>query len=511
MTIVSAETMKLRQEARAVREAKKWVARKERQREVNSQNSKIRWAKTAVETKLYTPYKEQKEIHNSLQPPLNGLVIMVITGRRFGKTVLAVNEIIRRAIQMPGARLWYIAHTEKQAFRIAWQLMLYPRLDKNMKRQEPFLPRNLVLKAREDQHTIRLINGSLIEFLGTVKELPMLGAGLQFVVFDEFPGIPWAVWFDIVRPMLIDCRGDALFIGTVPDPIEYDITPEFIEMYEDALMKRYGYVGFNYSSDCNPHIDKGEIEKQIADLERKGRGIDAKRLYHGKYTREYGLVWPKFTHEKHTVEPFDIPGNWTRGMAVDPHPQKPGNALWVAIDPRGHYWFYKEMEFSNDERPLTVPEAAYTITTTEAMAKEKMSGRFIDPTYAKVVQTELGSKSVRDIFRDNGLFFTEGDRSFPQFKHRVDDMLVDEPDPTFHIFRSCPNFIRQMHNYTWDSWASRKARSEKGKKDKPKKKDDDYIDCAKMILNSNLRYVDINQFVAIRSHLENKWKEGRIL
>jgi len=459
----------------------------------------------------YQPFKEQQEIHDALRPILSGLTVMAITGRRFGKTTIAVNEIIQRAIEMPSSRIWYIAHTEKQAYRIAWKLMLNWRLDKNKKRHPPYLPDELIKKKREDQHTIELKNGSLIEFLGTVKELPMLGAGLHFVVFDEFPGIHWAVWVDIVRPMLIDFKGDALFIGTVPDPIEYDITPEFIEMYEDALFGRLGYKGFNFSSSCNPYIDKGMIERDIKEWERKGRSADAKRLYHGKYSREYGLVWPKFNYDIHTVEPFELPGSWTRGMAVDPHPQKPGNALWVAIDPRNHYWFYREMEFSNDDRPLTIPEASYTINMTEATAKEKLSGRLIDPTYAKIEHTALGSKSVKDLFRDNGLNFLEGDRTFATFKHRVDDMLVDEPDPTFHIFRSCPNFIRQMQNYTWDSWASRKARSEKGKKDKPKKKDDDYVDCCKMILNSNLRYIDINQFVAIRSHLDAKWQQGRIL
>jgi len=253
---------KLRQ-ARYVAKRKKWAD------ERDSRNGMIRRAREAVE-KNYTPYKEQQEIHDALQPPLSGKVVMVITGRRFGKTTIAVNEIIRRAIDMPGSRIWYIAHTERQAYRIAWKLMLNWRLDKDKKKNPPYLSEKLIKEKRKDLHTIELWNGSLIEFLGTVKELPMLGAGLHFVVFDEFPGIGWAVWYDIVKPMLLDFNSDALFIGTVPDPIEYDITPEFIEMYEDALMKRYGLVGFNFSSDCNPYINKEKLEKDIQDLERKG-------------------------------------------------------------------------------------------------------------------------------------------------------------------------------------------------------------------------------------------------
>jgi hypothetical protein len=462
---------------------------------------------------LYQPFPEQQRIHDALRPMCSGQIAMAITGRRFGKTTLAVNEVIDHAIEIPGSRNWYIAHTEKQAYRIAWREMLDWRVDKDMKRHPPYLPPELIEKKRIDLHTVKLHNGSLIEFLGTIHELPMLGAGLHFVVFDEFPGIPWSIWFDIVRPMLIDFRGNALFIGTVPDPIKHEISLDFIDMYEEILFKkiRTNNKAFNFTSFCNPHINHEETKRQIRDLKRKGRMNDAKRLYHGKYTREYGVAFPTFEYDRHTVEPIEIPKNWTRIMAIDPHPQKPTFALWAAIDPRNHYWFYREMEFSTGERALTIPEIAYDIVEIENHAKEKVHMRVIDPTFAKVEQAILGAKNVKDLFKDYGMWFMEADRRFDTYYHKVTDMLVEQPEPTFHIFRSCPGFIRQMKNATWDTWGSAKARSERGAKDKLKKIDDDFLDCSKYIINSPLRHIDMTQVNNYRADLNRRWAQRRFL
>jgi hypothetical protein len=45
-----------------------------------------------------------------------------------------------------------------------------------------------------------------------------------------------------------------------------------------------------------------------------------------------------------TLEPsFPIPPTWTRRMSLDPHPSVPHAFLWVATDPWGERWYYREM------------------------------------------------------------------------------------------------------------------------------------------------------------------------
>lgn len=491
----------------------KGQARKERTKQKIRMTLGRKRARKTMED-LYQPFPEQEQIHKALKPMCSGKVVMAITGRRFGKTTIAVNEAIDHATGIPGCRVWYIAHTEKQAFRVAWRLMLEPRLDKYGKKYPPYLPQELIRKRREDQHYVVLHNDSLIEFLGVVQQLPMLGAGLHFVIFDEFPGISWSIWSEIVAPMLGDYNANALFIGTVPDPIKHDISIDFIEMYENLLYKKIKDIdgkAFNFSTFCNPHTIHKKFKKEIKDLERKGQQNRAKRLYEGKYTREYGAAFPKFSYDMHTVEPIKLPSDCIRIMAIDPHPQKPTYALWCAIDKRKHYWFYREMEFSNEERALTIPEIAYEITEVENQNKEKIHMRLIDPTFAKVEHAILGAKNVKDLFKDYGLWFNEADRRFDIYHDRVMDMLVEEPETTFHILRSCPGLIRQMKNATWDSWGSAKARAERGAKDKLKKIDDDYLDCSKYIINSPAFHGMINDasIAVYRSQLNKRWQRQR--
>lgn len=461
----------------------------------------------------YKPHPKQKQIHRALKPWFSGKEIMVVAGRRFGKTVCSVNEIGARAIEIPYTRVWYVTNTKEQAYDIAWPMMTEGWSDKNGKIHPPFLPNECVEKKRMDKHWIKLYNGSWIQFKGIQDELFILGAGLGFVVLDEFPAIPWSAWYDTIRPMLADKNGDALFIGTVPDPWVHNITPEFLEKYEDMLLNpTKNRKAFNFSSFDNPHISHKKIESDVADLQKRGREGDAQRLYYGKYSRGAGKLWPMFDYESHTVEPIKIPNNWIRVMALDPHPQKPYVAVWAAIAPDNHYWFYREVEFKDlDGRPLTVQETAYEILEIENTAKEKVKRRLIDPTYAKIQQNILNQKTIKDLLRDYGLHFVEADRNFDLFYNKFGDMLVEEPTPTVHIFRPCINCIRQINNAVWDTYASGRARAERGPKDRPKKTDDDYRDCMKYIINANIHHVDMKQHQTWRENLRQKWARRQFM
>ena len=453
----------------------------------------------------YAPHADQAKIHAAFNPHRNGWIVMVVAGRRFGKTILAVNEIIKRAIETARSRIWYVAPTKDQAYRIAWRELFR------------FLPRELIVKKREDRHSVELSNGSLIEMLGVQDEIFLLGAGLDFIVLDEFWTIPYSVWYDTLKPMLMDHNGDALFIGTVPDPKIHNITIEYMDMYEAILHDQNNVQdpharAFNFSTFSNPYINHDKLKRDIADLKTKGREGDADRLYYGKYTRELGVVFPKFSYDKHTVLPFDIPKDWFRLMAVDPHPQKPIHGLWCAVDPKDHFWFYRESDFIGpDGRSMTVNEAAHEIMLLEAKAKENTLIRLIDPTFAKVDLNVVRSKSVKDMFRDQGLYFREASREFVTFYEKFTDALVDFPETSVHFLRSCPNLIRQILHLTWESWNSSRAREERGVKNKPKKVDDDFVDCMKYIYNANVKPPNMDQLKTYQRDLEQRWAENRFL
>jgi hypothetical protein len=127
---------------------------------------------------------------------------VLVAGRRFGKTHLALLELVYAAWIAGGRIAWYVAPTYRQAKRIAWQRL------KSLVRNHPGIT------IVETDLSIHLANGSTISLRGADHYDALRGNGLDFVVLDEFASMNSEVWTEVLRPALADRKGRALFIGT---------------------------------------------------------------------------------------------------------------------------------------------------------------------------------------------------------------------------------------------------------------------------------------------------------
>ncbi|MBV8072759.1 MAG: terminase family protein, partial [Acidobacteriaceae bacterium] len=127
---------------------------------------------------------------------------VLVAGRRFGKTQLALVELLETAWNSPGCIAWYVAPTCRQAKRIAWQRL------KSLVRNHPGV------RITETDLSIRVSNSSTISLRGADQYDALRGNGLDFVVLDEFASMNSEVWTEVLRPALADRKGRALFIGT---------------------------------------------------------------------------------------------------------------------------------------------------------------------------------------------------------------------------------------------------------------------------------------------------------
>ena len=94
---------------------------------------------------------------------------VLISGRRFGKTYLAISELARFA-RFPNKKVWYVAPTYRQAKSICWS-ELKQRLDKV----------NWISKINNSDLSIELVNGSTIALRGADNEQSLRGIGLDFL------------------------------------------------------------------------------------------------------------------------------------------------------------------------------------------------------------------------------------------------------------------------------------------------------------------------------------------
>lgn len=129
--------------------------------------------------------------------------IVVIIGRRFGKTTYGVRKCVKEVLKT-GYTYWWVGPTYKEA-SIGWGML---------KKLAWQLQEVLTIDIREGDMAVVFPNGGKIVIKSADNPDTLRGEKLGGVVLDEFPGIKAEAWFEVLRPSLADLRGWALFIGT---------------------------------------------------------------------------------------------------------------------------------------------------------------------------------------------------------------------------------------------------------------------------------------------------------
>lgn len=128
----------------------------------------------------------------------------IVAHRRCGKTLATVADLITRAIatRKKHAQYAYIAPFYAQAKAVAWNYL--------KRYAEPVLSG----APKETELSVTLHNGSTIRLFGADNDTALRGMYLDGVVMDEAGDMKPSVWQEVVRPMLSDRNGWAVFIGT---------------------------------------------------------------------------------------------------------------------------------------------------------------------------------------------------------------------------------------------------------------------------------------------------------
>jgi phage terminase large subunit len=147
----------------------------------------------------YKPREHQLKVHELLD---GKRFAVVVAHRRFGKTVAALNHLIREAVlnEKETPRYAYIAPTYGQAKRVAWDYLV--------KYTTPLGGTNNISELRVD------FWGRRIQLYGSDNPDSLRGQFFDGVIIDEVGDQNPKIWTDIVRPALTDRKGWCLFIGT---------------------------------------------------------------------------------------------------------------------------------------------------------------------------------------------------------------------------------------------------------------------------------------------------------
>lgn len=186
---------------------------------------------------LYEPHEAQIPIHES-----DARYRIAMCGRRFGKTYMAMNEMVKYAFENKEKTVWWVAPTYQQS-KIAFRLVMR-YFDKIVKR------------ANRSDLIIEFEQSGSVEFKSADRPDNLRGFGIDFLVVDEAGYVTGETWEDVLRPALADKKGHLIAIGT-PKGKNW-----FYYLYLRGLDKEQPkYESWQLPTWDNPYINAEEIEE----------------------------------------------------------------------------------------------------------------------------------------------------------------------------------------------------------------------------------------------------------
>jgi PBSX family phage terminase large subunit len=250
---------------------------------------------------------------------------VVNCGRRFGKTTLAVLEMVAKAVSKTDIRIAYIAPTYQQARDIAWEDLKNLVLPAAAKINESRLE---VLVKTQDEGI------SKISLRGWESIETLRGQKFDFIVIDEIASMRnfWINWEEVIRPTLTDKKGHVLFIST-PKGFNH-----FYDLYNKSL-KDDDYESFHFTSYDNPHLPVEELDK--AKFEMLPERFSQE--YMADFKKAEGLVYKEFNRAQHVYTDRQEELNITEDIAgIDFGFTNPAAVIKIRKGHDNSYWVSEE-------------------------------------------------------------------------------------------------------------------------------------------------------------------------
>lgn len=370
---------------------------------------------------------------------------VVNCGRRFGKTTIAIEEIKGKAVYHP-KRICYIAPTYQQARDIAWEQL--------KKELDPIIFNINESRLELKCHT-KDGGESLIVLRGWEAIETLRGQFFDFIVIDEVASMRnfWASWMEVVRPTLIDRKGEVLFIST-PKGFNH-----FYDLYNLELdpVRGKDFKSFHFTSYDNPHIPQEELEKSKQEMTEDSFAQE----FMADFRKTEGLVYKEFDRERHLFGDDSGPTKVVEYIAgIDFGFNHPAAVIHIKRDADGRYW--------------VTDEWVKTKRTESQIGEYAKSCRFNriypDPENPSAIQVmnEMGLP-VMEVVKGKGSVATGINKVRELFKQN-----------RLFIHKSCVNTILELETYSYDD-----KDSSGFAKENPQKEHDDALDALRYAITGS--------------------------
>ena len=398
-----------------------------------------------MEVVLYKPHDKQRSLHSDTTR-----FKVLNWGRRTGKSTFAINACLKGAFTRKG-RYWIVSPTYSMSRNIYWR-----DLAVNL------IPKELILKKNESELIITLINGSTIELKGSDNEDSLRGAGISGLVLDEYAFQKPTAWDLVLRPMLADSGGWAIFIST-PNGFNH-----FFDVAERAKDGN-GWLYSHATTYDNPYIQPEEVDDIRKDLiakEGDDGDIRFKQEYLAEFKKKTGLVYKAFNREVHIIKPNDVPIEGTRLLGIDFGYTNPLAALYVLVDYDNNWFIYDELYRSG----MTTEQATDII-------KQKMGGH----RFTNIIGDSAAAQEIEN-FKARGVYVNAVEKTKDSILAGIrlvqDKLKIQEGTgkPKLFVTNNCSNLIWEFESYSYPE-----KRDMHNNPEEPIKEDDHALDALRYL------------------------------
>lgn len=325
---------------------------------------------------------------------------VVNCGRRFGKTILAVLEMIALASGKEKGSVAYIAPTYQQARDIAWN-------------QLKEFAQPVIKSVNESRLELVIANKfgktSRIALRGWESVETLRGQAFDLLVLDEVSSYRnfWVNWQEVLRPTLTDRIGQCLFIST-PKGFNH-----FYDLYQVEVRDK-DYKSFHFTSYDNPHIPVEELEKAKQELTEDRFAQE----YMADFRKTEGLVYKEFSRDKSIFKgEYESVGKGlvSTFAGVDFGFTNPCAVLTIKKDKDNKYFVCKEY-YQRKNTDMQI--ADYTLSqrfnvvypdpeSASGIEELKRKGVNIREVIKNKDSVRNGINTVRELFKSNRLFIHE--------------------------------------------------------------------------------------------------------
>lgn len=376
---------------------------------------------------------------------------VVNCGRRFGKTLLSVWEMVGLAVMKKEARIAYIAPTYQQARDIAWNELKRITADIHESVNESRL--EIKVKTREGGNSFIILRGW--ESIETLR-----GQAFDFIVLDEVSSYRnfWEHWQEVIRPTLTDRKGEALFIST-PKGFNH-----FYDLY-NLERKDDDFKSFHFTTYDNPHIPREEVDKAKKEL--------TEDRFHQEYMADFrkteGLVYKEFRRDQHLFE--ETPRIIRRFAGIDFGFTNPACILEIVEDEDRRYYvmneWYKRGKTDSEVADYTMAEGFEEVYPDPESASgiEELRRRGVN--VREVIKNRdsvrNGINIVRELFKANRLY----------------------------IHRDCVNLISELETYSYPD-----KKPDHNEEENPIKENDHAMDALRypLMMRAGIGQADVKVF-----------------